>query len=97
MNEAVELRCQHHVDERNSKQYCDSEIVRSLRELLCTAAEHERVARLHVQFGYFFTDRRNGIAQWNPVQSRIQLNISLPVVALNIVRAVLQFQLSHIT
>src|SRR6266571_2098378 len=96
VNKAVELRRENHVDEYNRQKHGNTEIVGGLGQLLRASAEHQSVARLHVQLGYSFANCGNSIAQRYSVQAGVQLNIALAVVALNAVRAIIQLQLRYV-
>src|SRR5262249_46776027 len=96
MDETVELRREHHVDKRHCQQNGEDEIVGSASKVSGATAEHEDVSGLHVQLGGRFANRRHGIAQRQTIQTCLQRDLTLPVVALNIVRSVIQFQLRDI-
>ena len=64
--------------------------------MLCASSKDDAVTRLHVQFSGLLAHCRNSLSKGNSIQAGIDLNISLAVVSLNIVRSGLQFELGHV-
>src|SRR2546426_9772666 len=85
-----------HVDENNSEQDSDTEIAGGLRQLPSASGEDDPVTRLHVQFGSLLAYRGHSLAEGNSIQAGIDLNISLPVVTLDIIGTRAQFEFGHI-
>src|SRR5262249_61689211 len=83
MTEALDLRCEDNVDEHNSQQDCDCEVIRGLCQLTCASTEHQRVSWLHVQFTNLFANRSNGIAKRQAIEAGVQLDIALAVLTPN--------------
>src|SRR5436309_8352823 len=96
VDKTIELRCKNHVDKHDRQKDSDTEIAGGLCQLLCAASKDDAVTRLHVQFSGLLAHCRNSLSKGNSIQAGIDLNISLSVVSLNIVRSGLQFELGHV-
>src|SRR5438093_2352986 len=96
MDETVELRREHHVDERDCQQDGEDEIVRCPSKIARPSSEHEYITGLHVQLSHFFANSRNGIAEHQTVKAGLQRDLPLAVVALDVARSVIEFQLRDV-
>ena len=83
MDEAVELRCQHHVDEDDGEHHGNREVARRLRQRARAAAEYSLVAGLEMQFLDLRTGGGQHVAQRDAVDVRVHRNLALPVVAID--------------
>ncbi len=96
VDEAVELRRQHHVDEDDREHQRDGEVARRFRERARAAAEHRLVAGLEVQL--LDLDPRVGqhLAERHALQVGVDRDLPLAVVAIDRRRAEVALELRDV-
>src|SRR5213594_2875111 len=96
MQKTIELRCKDHVDEYDRQQDSDTEVAGGLRQLPCASGKDDPITRLHVQFSSLLAHCRNSLSKGNSIQAGIDLNISLPVVTLDVIGTRSHFEFGHV-
>ena len=92
VNEAVELRGKHHVDEDDGEHHRDGEIVRRFGQRPCAAAEHCLVAWLQVELVDLRARRPERFAERNALQVGVHRDLPLAVVPVDRRRTVVVLQ-----
>src|SRR5215470_8815559 len=87
MDEAVELRSEHHIDERYRQQHREHEITGRGFQCFGASAENHAVSGLHADFVDDAASAYYRLAERNAVESRIDSDLPLPVVPADLVNA----------